>query len=531
MIRIFSILLVATIPLFGQYSADVRFITQPERNSVVGTIERGSILYGSVNDLAAVFLLDIYVNNEVHRIDLHGERRIIRITADNSFVLVTDPSGAASVVQLPAGALAAAGAFFVPLEAFIPLLNMLTDEPITFSSEQRLIEVGTVRTRATFTVPGLLLEEKANGMLVRIRLNRPVKDYESWLKPIALSDPKAKPAHWLYLTIADATADTAVINAIQPKGMIRKLVALQSPSSVQLTIRLEGEVTGTELLKTETEDELLLTIHAPTAEQRAARRQRELQRGMERERAKWKLDVIVIDAGHGGKDPGTIGVARTKEKDITLAIALKLGKLIQQQLTGVKVVYTRERDEFVELFRRGQIANQAGGKLFISIHCNSAHRKPHAANGFEIYLLRPGKTEHAVRIAERENEVVKLEEGYEKRYQQLTEENFILLTMAQSAYVKYSEQFADVLQRVMSDRLDIANNGVKQAGFYVLVGASMPNVLIETGYLSHREEERVLRSTRGQQRVAEAIFHSIKEYKKEYERGLEEGRLMGADGE
>ena len=152
-------------------------------------------------------------------------------------------------------------------------------------------------------------------------------------------------------------------------------------------------------------------------------------------------------------------------------------------MRDVKVVYTRTTDEFIELDRRGQIANSAGGKLFISIHCNAMPHKPNETNGFEIYLLRPGKTENAIRIAERENSVVQLEKDYEKRYQQLTEEHFILLTMAQSAYVKYSEQFADILQQEMGRHTDVENNGVKQAGFYVLVGASMPNVIVEAGYL------------------------------------------------
>jgi N-acetylmuramoyl-L-alanine amidase len=121
-----------------------------------------------------------------------------------------------------------------------------------------------------------------------------------------------------------------------------------------------------------------------------------------------------------------------------------------------------------------------------------------------------------------------MEEGYEKRYQQLTEENFILLTMAQSAYVKYSEKFADILQQEMAKHLSIENDGVKQAGFYVLVGASMPNVLVETAYLSNKHDEQVLKSDKGQHQIAQAIFDGIKRYKVEYEKSLEEGKNIGA---
>ncbi|HTY39344.1 MAG TPA: N-acetylmuramoyl-L-alanine amidase, partial [Bacteroidota bacterium] len=228
-----------------------------------------------------------------------------------------------------------------------------------------------------------------------------------------------------------------------------------------------------------------------------------------------------IDAGHGGKDPGTIGVSGTREKDVALGVALKLGQLITQNMKDVRVVYTRKNDTFVELYQRGKIANDEGGKLFISIHCNSTERKPSSANGFEIYILRPGKTENAIRIAEKENDAIKFEEDYKDRYQALTEENFILITMRQSAFVRYSEKFAASASEAMASLLKIQNSGVKQAGFLVLVGASMPNVLVETGYLSNRQEEKILRSQEGQKKIAQALFEGIVRYKEDYEKALQ----------
>jgi N-acetylmuramoyl-L-alanine amidase len=295
-------------------------------------------------------------------------------------------------------------------------------------------------------------------------------------------------------------------------------VAIQSPTSIQLTFRLSGTIEATELIQDPESNDLLLTIR-PAA--------RATQADLEQRRKRWKLDVIVLDAGHGGHDPGTIGASGTREKDITLAITLKLGKLLEKNLKEVRVAYTRKDDRFIELYRRGQIANEADGKLFISIHCNSMHRKPHPMRGFEVYLLRPGRTEDAVAIAERENAVIELEEGTKARYQELTEENFILVAMAQSAYVRSSETFADMTQQELERKTDLPNRGVKQAGFYVLVGAAMPNVLIETGYLSNRTDERFLRSQAGQHQIAESIFAAIKRYKQEYERLLMEGKDIG----
>ena len=174
---------------------------------------------------------------------------------------------------------------------------------------------------------------------------------------------------------------------------------------------------------------------------------------LEAEKLKWMLDVIVIDPGHGGHDPGSIGVNGTLEKDVALGISAKLGRLIKQKLPEVEVLYTRTSDKFVELYKRGKFANEAKGKLFISIHCNSHEQKPSSPKGFEIYLLRPGKIAAAIRVAEKENEVVQLEENFSSRYQRITEDNFILLTLAQSGHLKQSEKFAEILEKEMSKNL------------------------------------------------------------------------------
>ncbi|HLX11422.1 MAG TPA: N-acetylmuramoyl-L-alanine amidase, partial [Bacteroidota bacterium] len=367
-----------------------------------------------------------------------------------------------------------------------------------------------------FDITGMTIEEKENGMEVRIASRKPLKDYESWLKPVDNDT-------WVSVTLSDARVDTNALAETKPAGSIKGILVFPSPMSVQLTFKVKGKIKSTEWVPAEGSNDLILSIPFPKPDDQPTGKTQDVGKTLDNERTRWKLDCIVIDAGHGGEDPGTIGVTKVKEKDVTLAIALKLGKLLEKNLRDVRVVYTRKTDEFIELYRRGQIANAAGGKLFISIHCNAAPHKPSEPHGFEIYLLRPGKTENALRIAERENDVVKLEKDYQTRYQTLNEEHFILLTMAQSAYVKYSEKFADILQHEM-ETLDIENDGVKQAGFYVLVGASMPNVLVETAYLSNRHDEKILKSTKGQEKIAEAIFSGVKRYKLEYEKSLAEGK-------
>lgn len=479
----------------------------------VAGYDQGGLTYLSLNDFAGTVGLGLFWNEETKKLELKSRHLRIKVTARNPFVVVTDlTSNTSSVYQLPVPAEFRGRKVYVPTTFFLPLFNFHSDKRISLFVPGRPAALEPSPTASPFDITGLSVEPKLNGYVVRIKATRRLSEFESWLKPDG----------WLYVTIANARADVNKINAVKSVEIFSKVLAIQHPTSVQLTFKLMREIASSEITTDPSGNDILLLLRVPTeAERLTAEKERQaMLAAIEDARRRWKLDVIVIDPGHGGHDAGAIGITGVKEKDITLNIGLMLGRLIEKNLKGVKVVYTRKSDTFVELYRRGQIANAAGGKLFISIHCNSMPRKPHPQNGFEIYLLRPGRTEDAVRIAERENSVIKLEKGYEQRYQELTEENFILVTMAQSAYMKYSERFAEILHQEISNRIPLANNGVKQAGFYVLVGASMPNVLIETGYLSNRNDERFLKSKKGQQAIAEAIFAAVKKYKAEYEKAL-----------
>lgn len=229
------------------------------------------------------------------------------------------------------------------------------------------------------------------------------------------------------------------------------------------------------------------------------------------EKKKWELDVIVLDPGHGGEDAGALSINGFKEKDIALAIAKKVKDQLKEVMPSTRVIMTRTDDTFIELYRRGHIANQYKGKLFISIHCNSMPTKPHPANGCESYILRPGRNSEAVRVAEKENGSIKLEKE-QSSYEDLNEEKLIVATMAQAAFVRFSERFAAVLQKNVAKNTKMYNRGVNQAGFLVLVGASMPNVLFETGFLSNSTDEKILISDAGQNNIAEGIVKAIITY-------------------
>jgi N-acetylmuramoyl-L-alanine amidase len=180
---------------------------------------------------------------------------------------------------------------------------------------------------------------------------------------------------------------------------------------------------------------------------------------------------------------------------------------------------TRETDEFIELYRRTEIANEAGGKLFMSIHCNSMPIKPHPAHGCETYILRPGRNDDAARVAQRENASVRFEDR-STRYKSMTEDQIIVATMAQRSFVRFSELLASSIQGEVTSTCPLADRGVSQAGFFVLVGASMPNVLVETGFLSNTGDAQYLASARGQTALATSLARAISRYAREYQRTL-----------
>lgn len=230
-----------------------------------------------------------------------------------------------------------------------------------------------------------------------------------------------------------------------------------------------------------------------------------------------KVDVVVIDAGHGGHDPGTHGKF-LKEKDIALKIALKLGSYIEKNVPGVKVIYTRKNDTYLALDERAAIANKNKADLFICIHANA---NPNVkALGTETFVMGLHKDEGNLAIAQRENSVILMDENYEERYEGFnpnSPESYILFTLTQSAYQENSLKFAAKVESQFSDRAGRQSRGVKQAGFVVLWRTTMPSVLIETGFLTNINEEKFLAGEEGQELIASGIYRAFKEYKSEVE--------------
>ena len=226
---------------------------------------------------------------------------------------------------------------------------------------------------------------------------------------------------------------------------------------------------------------------------------------------------MVIDAGHGGHDPGTSG-KKLKEKDVALKIALKLGAYIQKNLPDVKVIYTRKTDKYLSLDERAELANKNKADLFICIHANALPGV--VAYGTETYVMGLRMDKSNFEVAKRENSVILMDENYKERYEGFdpeSPESYILFAVNQSAYQENSLKFAARIENQFKTKAGRSSRGVKQAGFVVLWKTTMPSVLIETGFLTNEKEEKFLGTDAGQDLIASGIYRAFKEYKAEIE--------------
>jgi N-acetylmuramoyl-L-alanine amidase len=231
----------------------------------------------------------------------------------------------------------------------------------------------------------------------------------------------------------------------------------------------------------------------------------------------YSVKRVVIDAGHGGHDSGTLGLS-SKEKDVALKIALELGRIMNEYLPDVEIIYTRKTDKFLDLKERARIANRENADLFISVHCNAAANR--SVFGTETFVMGLSKVAGNFEVAKRENAVILLEDNYEEKYEGFDpskEESYILFNMYQKAFLRNSLSLAANIENQFSTRVGRKSRGVKQGPFWVLWDTSMPSVLIETGFLSNQSEENYLNSESGRLYIASGIFRAIRDYKNELE--------------
>ena len=451
--------------------------------SEIKTLPKSKLLYISAKDLARSFTSKLYENTERKKLVLYIAGRKIKISGNSSYIMIDDKP-----YQMPQITRVESNDLYVPAEDFLGILKATILPGINFDSRKEFLDIDIIR----FNITGIHIDVKSNGTIIRLTTKKPFseRNISSFINKHG----------WYYLTVAGAMVDTTTINAGLSRGIVRRIESDQIGKTAQVAFKLGKEVISHEWYQSLDPNEIVITLRTPLGK---------VDEYIEDVKERWRLDTVVLDAGHGGKDPGSQGKYGTKEKDVVLDITKRVGRLLEKN-AGIKVVYTRDEDVWVPIIDRTKMANDANGKLFISVHANSNPNRK--IQGFETYLLRPGKTEDAIEVASRENAVIKLEEKT-GQYDNLTGENLIMATMAQSMFMKESEDLAAIIQMELDKRLNTPNRGVKQAGFYVLIGASMPNVLVEVGFISNPAEEKKLKQAVHKQRIAESIYEGIKHFK------------------
>jgi len=468
------------------------------------------ISYVRAQKLAKALGLHTYINEEKKKIVIYFPQNKVLVTANNPFVVIDNRT-----FQLPVQARWIGNNIYLPLDYFLPLINKYCDVAFTYDFNENLLKL----VNKLYNITDLTIENRENGTVIRIKTSRRFGEGEITM------DMRYG---WLHVDLYQGKVDKQRIAKVRPVGLVREVKVFQFEKLVSIGLRLRKEPLSKEIFQDKITGDVVVVLRtreklASKDESDAGSRSDALDEDMrsqlEEEKKRWLIDTIVIDAGHGGKDPGAIGYKNLYEKDVVLAIALKLGKMIEKQLKGVRVVYTRKGDNFVPLRRRTQIANESNAKLFVSIHANwSPNRR---ASGFETYILGPEKGDRAREVVLKENAVIKFEDAdSQKGYEGI---NMILATMAQSAFMRQSEHLASLVQEEMTRRLrsiNLKGRGVKQGPFWVMVGASMPSILVETGFITNPYEARVLRTHQYQRKIAEGIFEGIKRFKEDYESAI-----------
>lgn len=479
--------------VLGNEYLRIKFPEGPLPDTRIAVGQSGDLLYVDLNGFASALNIRTYVNRERKKIQYTIGSINLKWTADNAFTVIGN-----EIYQLPAEVIYQDHRYWAPLDAFLNIMAGIYPATITYD---RYLWTLTIKP-TDFDVYAIRYEPKENGTLIRI----------SCTKKLTISQPALRQGY-LSLTLMGTSVNREAIEMTPPAGVVRSVIVDTLPESVQLTFKLSKPILEHSVWQEKDPHQIVISLvtqiitpsddltENPVAND-------SLDDILEREQERWRMDCVVIDPGHGGKDTGAIGVTGQKEKDIVLAIAQRLRNLLQKN-TDLKVVLTRDDDRFLALNERTQLANRVGGKLFISLHCNST--KSGRGNGAETYFLKPARNERAMEVALLENSVIRYEES-RNQYQDLTEENYILLAMAQSEFARESESLAALVQNNLCMKTSLRNRGVDQAGFYVLVGASMPAVLVETAFLSDKREEKLLRTKKFQQQVAQALYEGIMEF-------------------
>ncbi len=498
-------LIILTIFFFNSLYADVKTISVKNVGDIdvittLNVSQVGDILFVSASELAEKLHWKIELNKELKQALLYPEGKIVKISGENPFVMMDN-----KVYQLPVEVKYIGGELFIPLNHFINNLNNVISNKYLFDKKENLLEINPNK----YNLHGIAIEKKKNGILVRVGSSSKFKNISSW----------SLPSGWFYIQIYGGKIDTVdEMNypPLEKSDDVKKIIINQMEELAQISIKLNEKVEEHIITQDEKAGEIQISLVKKLINNNKP--DVKIENILKEQKKNWEINTIVLDAGHGGQDPGTRGISGTLEKDVALDITKRLGALIEKNL-NIDVQYIRTTDKFVPLEERTKVANNVKGKLFISIHGNSTDRRTTNVRGVEIFFLSPAKDETSIEVAKRENKVVEMYENVE-RYQNILKGDNILFTIMQSGFIRESEEMAVILLNSISKKVRTVKRGVKQGGFIVLIGASMPSVLVEVGFLNNRMDENNLRQKAYRQLIAEGIFEGIKDFIKSSRREI-----------
>jgi N-acetylmuramoyl-L-alanine amidase len=461
-----------------------------ERIAGLVSIHAGHSDFVSLTELMQALNQPCTVHTLIKQCQIRSKKTIV-VSAMNPFIRVGD-----DIRQMPMAVLYQNGQFYAPLTFFLIAIRDALPFPLEYDEAHNRIVLSSFHA----FVQGLSIEDKQNGVLIQVPLSTYV--------PVA-NVYTSESNGWFYIDIFGGQIEAAERFPINNKShAVKQTMKVQlSKDAARFGVLLNRGIVDKAV--TIEEKPLRVNVALRTQEQVSA----DLLADLAREREKWKIDLVVIDPGHGGKDPGTIGKSGTYEKTLTLAIAKEI-KTELERLLKIKVIMTRDTDVFLPLQERTPLANKNRGKLFISIHVDA---NPDAGlRGHTVYFMGPAKTDEARRVAQFENSVIQYEDS-RNSYDSMSDAGVILAANAQNSFNKESQDFADMVEKQLSAMVKSKSIGVRQAGFYVLYGSSMPNVLIETGFASNKMDEKRLKDRQQQRLIAKAVAQSVKEFKNRYE--------------
>lgn len=450
-------------------------------------------------DVADAFGARRIWQDAVQRLTLELGTTAVRLTAGSRLVVVGQETGQQEERLLPVPVLASGGELWLPMVLVTDVLAARAGLAVGWDPASLRLELGNLDANVT----GLELSPDDGGTTLTVICSEPLGFRASHADQGLVE-----------IKIYDGRVDPAAVALTTPQGLVQSVRSRQEDGYAVVAIQLDGLATSS---RTEAADGGRRIVMA-VADQRLGALPEPEPRGqahvaVEAQRSPSssgsRIQTIVLDPGHGGSDAGVVGPTGSREKDVNLEIARALARYLQQE-SELEVVLTREDDRAVELAARAEIANRKSGDLFVSLHCNGWFDRD--ASGLETYFLSPAKTDWSKSVEQAENQSAPADDV-----------EFIVWELVQNKFISSSSELAEVVQHEACLSLGLPDRGVKQAGFRVLVGAYMPAILVEVGFLSNPTEETLLLSRDYQQRLARALGEAILAYCDRQSRGGDTG--------